>query len=491
LGFSWVDYLVLIVYALGITLFGSRFGKSQHNLKDYFLGGRNLPWWAICFSIVATETSTLTFIGSPAIAYGSNLTFLQLTFGYLLGRVIVSFIFIPAYFRRELFTSYQLLRDRFGARTKNFSAALFLLTRALSDGVRLYATGLVLAVTTQMGVIPAVVLMGILTIYYTFKGGLAAVVWTDVIQMALYLGGAGLAAFEILQKIPGGWESIQHAAAPLGKLQFLDLSFDVSRPYTLWAGLVGGIFITLASHGTDQLTVQRFFACRSKLDAQKALIASGFLIVFQFLLFLTIGVMLYAFYLEFPLKEPVAKPDEIFPRFIVQELPRGASGLVIAAIFAAAMSTLSGSLNSLSGTLLNDFYKPYIRPHATEEHYLKASKLMTVLWGIVLIGLAILARQWGSVLETALTITSFTAGSMVGIFLLAVLTERTNQAGGLGGMVLGLLALSAVHFLPHYGYLPPLAWTWYVCIGSATTFVSGFMLSKLFDRLPGRAMRII
>jgi SSS family solute:Na+ symporter len=491
LGFSWIDYLILIVYALGITLFGSRFGKSQHSLKDYFLGGRNLPWWAICFSIVATETSTLTFIGSPAISYGSNLTFLQLTFGYLLGRIIVSFIFIPAYFRRELFTAYQLLRERFGAKTKNFSAALFLLTRALSDGVRLYATGLVLAITTQMGVIPAIVLMGILTIYYTFKGGAAAVVWTDVIQMALYLGGAGLAVFEILQKIPGGWESIQHSVAPLGKLQVLDFSFDASKPYTLWAGLMGGIFITLASHGTDQLTVQRFFACRSKLDAQKALIGSGFIIMFQFLLFLLIGVMLYAFYQEFPLGEPLTKPDEVFPRFIVRELPHGASGLVIAAIFAAAMSTLSGSLNSLSGTLLNDFYKPYLRPHGREEHYLKVSKLMTVLWGIVLIGIAILARQWGSVLETALTIMSFAAGSMVGIFLLAVLTERTNQAGGLGGMVLGLLALSMVHFLPRCGYLPPLAWTWYVCVGSVTTFVSGFLLSKLFDRLQGGETRII
>jgi solute:Na+ symporter, SSS family len=491
LGFSWVDYLILIVYALGITLFGARFGKSQQSLKDYFLGGQDLPWWAICFSIVATETSTLTFIGSPAISYRSNLTFLQLTFGYLLGRIIVSLVLIPAYFRRALFTSYQLLHERFGAKAKNFSAALFLLTRALSDGVRLYATGLVLAITTQMGVIPAVVLMGMLTIYYTFKGGMVAVVWTDVIQMTLYLGGAGLAVFEILQRIPGGWESIRHSVAPLGKLQVLDLSFDVSRPYTLWAGLIGGIFITLASHGTDQLTVQRFFACRSKVDAQKALITSGFVILFQFLLFLIIGVMLYAFYLEFPLTEPLSKPDEIFPRFIVQELPHGASGLVIAAIFAAAMSTLSGSLNSLSGTLLNDFYKPYIRPHESEGHYLKASKLMTIVWGIILIGIAILARQWGSVLETALTIMSFTAGSMVGIFLLAVLTHRANQAGGLGGMILGLLALSAVHFLPHYGYLPRLAWTWYVCVGSVTTFVSGLLLSKFFDGSPNRGKRTI
>jgi len=491
LGFSWVDYLILVVYGLGITFFGSRFGKSQHSLKDYFLGGKNLPWWAICFSIVATETSTLTFIGSPAIAYGSNLTFLQLTFGYVLGRVIVGFVFIPAYFRRELFTSYQLLRERFGSKTKNFSAALFLVTRSLSDGVRLYATGLVLAVTTQMEVIPAIVLMGILTIYYTFKGGMVAVVWTDVIQMALYLGGAGLAVFEILQKIPGGWESIQSSVVPLGKLQVLDFSLDVSKPYTLWAGLIGGTFITLASHGTDQLTVQRLFACRSKPDAQRALIASGLVILFQFLLFLMIGVMLYAFYLEFPLRQPVTKPDEIFPRFIVDELPRGASGLVIAAVFAAAMSTLSGSLNSLSGTFLNDFYKPYVRPHGSEGHYLKVSKLMTVLWGIVLIGLAILARQWGSVLETALTIMSFTAGSMVGIFLLAVLTKHTNQAGGLAGMVIGLLTLSIVHFLPRYRHLPPLAWTWYVCIGSVTTFVSGLLLSKLFDLLRSRRARII
>ena len=481
MGFSWVDYLILIAYTLGITFYGSRFAKSQRTLKDYFLGGKDIPWWAVCFSIVATETSTLTFIGSPALAYESNLTFLQLTLGYLMGRIIVSLLLIPPYFRQELFTSYQLLRERFGNKTKNFSAAIFLVTRALSDGVRLYATGLVLAVTTHMGVIPAIVLMGIFTIYYTFKGGMAAVVWTDVIQMILYIGGAVLAFYEILHKIPGGWHSIQQTAAPLGKLQMVDFSHDWSQPYTLWAGIIGGIFITLASHGTDQLTVQRFFTCRSKTDAQKALIGSGLVIMAQFLLFLMIGVMLYAFYQKFPLTPPLSKTDEVFPRFIVNELPRGVSGLVIAAIFAAAMSTLSGSLNSLSGTLLIDFYKPYIRPFEEEHHYLKVSRLMTIAWGIVLIGIGILARQWGSVLEVALTIMSFTAGSIVGIFLLAVLTRTTNQAGGLCGMVGGLLTLLAIHFLPRYGYLMKIAWTWYVCIGSAVTFLLGVSTSKFFN----------
>jgi len=469
-----------VVYALGITLFGSWFGKSQHSLKDYFLGSKNLPWWAICFSIVATETSTLTFIGSPAISFRSNLTFLQLTFGYLLGRIIVSFVLIPAYFRQELFTSYQLLTQRFGTKAKNLSAAIFLCTRALSDGVRLYATGLVLSITTQMGVIPAIVVMGVLTIYYTFKGGAAAVVWTDVIQMSLYLGGAGLAVVEILSRIPGGWASVHQSVAPLGKLQILDFSLNPTIPYTLWAGLIGGVFITLGSHGTDQLTVQRFFACRSKLDAQKALIGSGVVIVFQFLLFLTIGVMLYAFYQNFPLQESLARPDEVFPRFIVHELPHGASGLVIAAIFAAAMSTLSGSLNSLSGTLLNDFYKPYVQSGKSEAYYLSVSKLMTVLWGVILIAIAILARHWGSVLETALTIMSLTSGSMVGIFLLGVLTKQASQAGGLAGMLVGILTVSLVHLLPRLGGLPRLAWTWYVCIGTLSTFVSGLLLSLLF-----------
>src|SRR5262249_49142678 len=216
--------------------------------------------------------------------------------------------------------------------------------------------------------------------------------------------------------------------------------------------------------GTDQLTVQRFLACRSKVDAQKALIVSGVIIVLQFLLFLIIGVMLYAFYQKFPLGQPLGKPDEIFPRFIVHELPHVTSRLVIAAIFAAAMSTLSGSLNSLSGTQRNDFYKPYLRRDLREEHYLKISKLMTVFWGIILIGIAILARHWGSVLETALTIMSFTAGSMVGIFLLAVLTDGANEIGGLAGMVGGLCVVCMAHFLPRFGLLPPLAWTWYVCI---------------------------
>ena len=476
MGFTTLDYVVVFLYLAGTALFGIFVGRGQKNISDYFLAGRAVPWWMICFSIVATETSTLTFIGAPALSYAGNLTFLQVVFGYIIGRVLVSMLLLPAYFRAQIQTAYQVLLSRFGNRVRSFSALLFLITRSLADGVRLFSTGLVLSVVTGIPDTWAVLLIGAVTALYTFYGGFLAVVWNDVIQLAIYLAGAAIAFQLLLGKLPGGWSDFLLWAETSDKLQVLDFSFSLSSPYTFWSGLIGGAFLTLATHGTDQMMVQRYLASGSLRRSQMALIASGVVVFLQFSLFLVIGVMLYRFYQLFPL-DTALQTDRIFPTFIVREMPPGISGLIIAAIFAAAMSTLSSSLNSLASSSIHDLYKPYIRRKISAKpasvdgsnlsHELKISRILTLAWCGVLIAISLLARNWGSVLEVGLTITSITIGSVLGIFALGTWSTRVRQTGGLIGMVSGLLVMVAVHASG------TVAWPWYVLVGSSVTFAVG------------------
>jgi SSS family transporter len=486
MGFSRIDYVVLALYLVGITVFGTLFRKSQRTVKDYFIGAKNTHWLVISLSIVATETSTLTLIGVPALAYstfarpeqGGNFTYLQVVLGYMVARVIISLLFIPAYFRGDLLTAYELLRLRFGPKAKNFAASLFLIMRALAEGVRVFAASLVLSAVlgTSFPGLPhlwlwSIVIVGLLTLIYTFEGGIAAVIWTDLIQLIIYVGGSLLAAYELLQLIPGGWATVVAEARPTNKLQVFSFLVDFKVPFTFWAGLLGGTFLTMASHGTDQLLVQRLLTCRNQRDSQKALIFSGFVVFFQFLLFLTIGVMLFAYYKAYPLSVALLSNDQIFPTFIVQRLPHGVAGLVIAAIFAAAMSNLSGSLNSLSSTTVLDFYKPLVKPHAGEAQLLGLSRWFTAVWGVVLIAIAMVARKWGSVFTAGLTIASLVYGPMLGAFLLGVLTKRANQTGVMAGMATSLVFMSFIW------YKTPIAWTWYVLFGTVVCFVVGYAVS--------------
>jgi solute:Na+ symporter, SSS family len=312
-----------------------------------------------------------------------------------------------------------------------------------------------------------------LTLVYTFEGGIAAVIWTDLVQLVIYVGGSLLAAYMLLHLVPGGWPAILQDARASGKLHVVSFSSDVTVPFTFWAGLIGGCFLTMASHGTDQLLVQRLLTCRNRRESQLALIVSGFVVFAQFALFLTIGVMLHAYYATHPLP-PMASNDEIFPAFIVRSLPRGIAGLVIAAIFAAAMSNLSGSLNSLASTTVLDFYQPLMRGRADETRLLALSRWLTALWGVVLIAIAIAARGWGSVFTVGLTIASIVYGPMLGAFLLGVLTTRANQIGVTTGIVVSLAAMIAVRVFTS------LAWTWYVLAGTAICFATGWVASALF-----------
>jgi solute:Na+ symporter, SSS family len=479
------DLAIVAVYLLGITLFGSRFRRGQRTLRDYFLGGRTAPWWAISLSIVSAETSTLTIIGTPALAYAGNLGFLQLVLGYLLGRIVISLLFLPHYFRGEMYTAYELMRRRFGERVRRLAACTFLVTRALAEGVRVFAISIVISIVLDTGEVASIVIIVALTLFYTFEGGMTAVIWTDVVQMALYLFGGLFSLFVILGKIPGGWQHVVAVAAPAGKFQVFDFSFSLtpqffSTTYTFWAGLAGGCFLTTASHGTDQLMVQRLLSARNEKESKVALLTSWVVILLQFSVFLIIGLVLYVFYRESSLTAPQIT-DRIYPDFVWKFLPQGAAGIVIAAILAAAMANLSASLNSLASTTIVDLYQPLAAKVgvASEARQLTLARVATVVWGVVLLGIGIMARQWGSVLEAGLAIASIPFGALLGLYLLGVLTRRVGEAHAIFGMMAGLATITYVRFGT------TIAWTWYVLIGTLATFGCGYLASLV---LPGASL---
>jgi SSS family transporter len=480
-----IDLVVIVAYMAGVTAFGWYFGRQQKNIRDYFLSDREVPWWALAGSIVATETSTVTFIGVPAFAFaanvrgeGGNFTFMQLVAGYMIGRLIIVALFIPLYFKGELFTVYQVLDKRFGGQVKRTAASLFLTTRSLADGIRLFSTAIVLVALTGWSYPKSILIIGIVTIVYTYLGGMSAVIWTDVIQLVIYLAGALVAAAVLLARIPGGWGEVVAVGHEFHKFQLFDFTFAIARSYTFWAGVIGGAFLTTATHGTDQLMVQRYLCSKNARQAAGALLASGVIVFAQFVLFLLIGVMLFAFYKHFPIlpAEVAARADRVFPHFIVTQLPHGIVGLVIAAIFAAAMSTLSSSLNSSAATSLTDFYQPLFARDRSDAHYLTISRGLTAMWGVVQIGVAIAAiAMQQRVVDAVLSIASFTNGPILGLFFLGSLTRRVGRVGALAGVVAGVAVMSYV-----WARLQ-VSWQWYVLIGSTVTFVAGYLTSLVFE----------
>ncbi len=454
------DYLVIALYLAAIMAFGSWFARFQKTTRDYFLTDRSVPWWGICFTIVATETSTLTFIGIPAAAYAGNMTFLQLAIGYVIGRLLVSVLFIPAYFRGELFTSYELLQRRFGPRVKDLAAGIFLVTRTIADGVRLFATALVISIVTHVPVPWTIVVLGAAMIVYTTRGGVAAVIWTDVIQMFVYLAGALVVFFALLNMIPGGWNDVWQAGQAAGKFQVLDLRTDPTVTYTLWAGVLGGIALTLATHGTDQFLVQRLLSARTARAAQTGLVLSGFIVFAQFTLFLAIGVMLWRYYQLNPLTVPLATNDAVLPTFVVTSLTHGAAGFIVAAIVAAA---LSPSINSMASTTVNDFYAKYWNPGADEPTLMRVSRAATIFWGAAQIAVALGAQWIRSVLDSGLGVLSLAAGPVLGAFLVGVLSRRVGGTHMLIGMLAGFAVLVPVWYFGLTGF------TWYAFVGASVT----------------------
>jgi solute:Na+ symporter, SSS family len=467
----YADLGVILAYLALITWFGAHFRRNQKSLRDYVLGGRTAPWWAISLSIVSAETSTLTIVGTPALSFGGNLGFLQVVFGYLLARLLISIILLPHYFRGELFTAYELIERRFGGGVRRLTASMFLVTRALAEGVRVFAISLVVSIVLGTDEIWSIVLILLLTLVYTFEGGMTAVIWTDVVQMCLYVTGAVVSFFVILSHIPGGWSHVAAVAGNAGKFQLFDFGFTptlafFSRPYTFWAGLAGGCFLTMASHGTDQLMVQRLLSARSERQSRAALVSSWGVIFVQFSLFLLIGILLFVYYRDSGLAPP-RQTDRIYPEFLWRNLAPGLAGLTIAAILAAAMANLSAALNSLAATTVVDLLhgrtradKPLPDGRASDKAEARA------LWQA-----RVATVGWAAVLLASLTIASIPSGALLGVFLLGVLLRKPRGGAAVAGVVTGLATILYVRFRT------PVAFTWYVLIGACVTFGAGYVAS--------------
>lgn len=470
---SGLDLVVLVLYLVASIALGLWVGRGQRDLADYMLGGRNLPWWALLGSIVATETSAVTFLSVPGISYapGGDLRFLQLPLGYLIGRCLVVALLLPHYFRGELFSAYEVLSRRFGGGVRQVASVLFLVTRTLGDGLRLYLTALVVEKVSGLSLPVSVIVVGVTTVVYSIFGGIRSVVWTDCLQFATYLIGALLAAGLLIGVLPGGWTDLDAFAHDHDKFRMFDLSFDLTKPYTLWAGIIGGMFLALATHGADQLMVQRYLCARNEKEAGRALIASGVVVLFQFAMFLLIGIGLASYYDRFPPAAPFQTNDQVFASFVVDHMPSGIVGLVLAAVFAAAMSS---SLNSSASSLLNDLLFPVMKRKFTASEELHLGRWASALFGGLQIAVGIFGGQLQKgVIESVLSIAGFSTGVILGVFFLGVLTTRATREGALWGMLTGLTVISAVAFGTK------VAWPWYSIIGSTTTFAVGMAVSLL------------
>ena len=470
---------------VGVTIWGAWLGRANRGGTDYFLGSRNLPWWAVMLSVVATETSTLTFLSIPGVSYLGTLAFLQLAFGYLAGRAVVARILLPAYYRGELTTAYALLETRFGGAARRYASGIFMVTRLLADSVRLFATAIPLAIVTGWSYPASILVIGLATLAYTYRGGIRAVVWVDALQMALYVGGGLIALLLLHMAVDGGWPAILASAGSAGKTRVLDFGASPGVAYTFWAGLIGGGFLSMASHGTDQLIVQRLLTCRDAAQSRRALIGSGFAVILQFALFLFVGLGLWVFFegREF------AAPDEIFARFIVEEMPAGVRGLLIAGVFAAAMSSLSSSINSLASASAYDFWGPLRRraagsvgedgggrggdaAPAGDRDVMAAGKVFTLVWaGLLILGaITFIPLSRGSAaVEVALAAASMAYGGLLGAFALGVLTRRVSQTGAIAGMTAGVGTVAAIWATARGA----VAWPWFVFIGLVVTMVVG------------------
>jgi SSS family transporter len=468
-----IDLGVIALYLVAVTWFGARFRQSQTNLKEYFLGGRNAPWWAISLSIVSAETSTLTIVGTPALAFAGNFGFLQIVFGYLLARIVIVTILLPHYFRGELYTAYELMQRRFGTRIRKVTSMTFLITRSLAEGVRVFAVSIVVSIILGTGEVASILLIVALTVFYTFEGGMTAVIWTDVVQMFMYLGGAILSLMIIAQQAPGGIAHTLDLAAQLHKFQIFDFTSPAAagffdKPYTFWAGIIGGCFLTTASHGTDQLVVQRLLSARNERESRLALFSSWLVIFLLFSLFLLIGALLFIYYRENNL--PAPNPlDRIYPRFVWDKLPTGAAGLVMAAILAAAMANVSAALNSLSSATVVDFFGS-----KGDVRQMGLARWATVFWALVLVAIGLVARHWGPVLQSGLSIASVTLGVLLGVFLLGVLTTRVGENAAICGVVCGLSVIVSVKLWT------AVAFTWWVPIGACSTYLGGCAASFIW-----------
>ncbi|MBX3461609.1 MAG: sodium:solute symporter [Planctomycetes bacterium] len=471
-----LDLAIVIAYLVGMVALGVWLGRGQRTAKDYLLGGRDLPWWALLVSIVATETSTITFLSVPGLVHGDGLAgspgdlrFLQLPVGFVLGRVLAARWLLPLYFRGELFTAYEVLQVRFGPLLRGLASGVFLVMRTLADGLRLYLTALVLQELAGLGPAPAVLLVGATTLVYTFFGGVRAVVWTDVLQFAVYMLGAAFAAGSLWLAAGPSLAALVADGTAAAHLRVLSLEPTLRDPHTLWAGLIAGAALSLGTHGVDQLIVQRYLCARSLRDARRALVSSGVVVLLQFAFFLGIGLLLWAFYRQTPPAAPFGKGDAVFVDYLVHHMPTGVRGLALGAVFAAAMSTLSGSLNSSASALVNDVLLPLQRRTAADARALPMARAATLLFGALQIAVGLSGLGGGSVVDRVLAIASFTTGILLGLFALARLPGPTPPAAAVTALVGGALGTAGLWFAA----ADRVAGLWFGAVGALATLACG------------------
>lgn len=500
--FNAADWLIIFLYLGGIILLGVWFGKDQKNTRDYFLGSKNIPWWGIGLSIVAAETSALTIIGVPSMAYGTDMAFLQMIVGYVIARVILAIIMVPHYFKGEIYSPYQLFSNAFGPSARQMAGGFFLLSETLSAGVRVYVACIpiklmlgdkFLGFLTNDPILGAILLFVILSLLYTYIGGVKAVIWTDAVQFGLFLAGGLFTLYYIPTFFKGGFGEVMHQAAAGGKLHWFNGAFTLGAPYNIWMGVIGGTVMVMSSHGAEQLIVQRVLACKNVADGRKALMLSAVIIFPLFLIFLVCGAMLWVFYQshKFQISLPEARPgiksnDFIFPIFMMTEVPHVLKGFLIVAILSAAMSSVSSALTSLASVSTMDFVKALSRKARSEEFYLNFSKYSTVGWAAILIFIAYISRQVEFVLNAAFSLRGLTSGALLGGLLLAIFWKRGRATPILTGMIVSLLVMTTIQILPKFPslHVSEIFWPWYTLIGTSVMLlvswtVRAFMPAKV------------
>lgn len=488
MNFSAFDYSVVIVYLIAVAAIGIISSGKQSSANDYFLGSKKIPWWAVCFSVVATETSTLTFISIPGLAYLTNMSFLQLAMGFILGRIIVAAIFLPRYYAGNLETAYQFLGNRFGEPMRKYASVTFIILRIFADGVRLFTTAIPVKFITGLGYTECILIVGIITVIYSYIGGIKAVIWTDVVQMFVYMLGAVVSFIVIWQMLPGGWDDVLKLTMPTDKFQIFSLpkSFTdmFTGGYNIIGGLIGGAFLAMASHGTDQMMVQRLLTCKDVASSKKAVILSGVIVFFQFAVFLVIGIMLYTLYEGADFKtlmmngKNLTKSDEIFPMFIVSSLPVGIAGLIVAGLLSASMSTLSSVFNSLASTTIFDLMKGS-KLFTSEAQKLKYSRLATIFWAIVIMSTGLLFEsETNPAVDFALKIQSLIYGGLLGVFLIGVFMKSADLKTAMTSYTFAILVLVLLFVLPKFGVMPALNLTWFTFFGVIVSFISAFAMTQ-------------
>jgi len=503
--FNLGDWVVIITYMAGIVGLGVWFGKDQRNTRDYFLGSRNIPWWGIGVSIVAAETSALTIIGVPAIAYGGNILFIQMIVGYVIARVILAVVMVPHYLSGEIYSPYQLLETHLGAGPRKLAGLFFLFLEVMAAGVRVFVACIPIRLllgeqVCSLGglvdpILGAIVIFVGVSLVYTYIGGVKAVIWTDAVQFGLFLAGGLFALFYIPTLIPGGWDAALTQAATAGKLTWLNTSFSFSAPFNIWMGVIGGTVMVLSTHGAEQLIVQRVLACGSVADGRKALILSAVLIFPLFLIFLLVGVMLWVFYQGHPFQIPLpeGRPgiksfDFVFPIFMMTEVPHVLKGFLIVAILSAAMSSISSAITSLASVSTMDFIRQAVKGR-DEEYFLRFSKYSTVFWAAMLVLTAWLTREVTFVLNAAFSLRGLTSGALLGGLILALFGRGVGPRAAMAGMTASLMVMNVIYWPANIPALREtwlsmfggeVFWPWFTLIGTLTTLGTAALVARLW-----------